>query len=343
MINAASAANTAMAGFLSMTPRSKVFRTVSAVWRPMSMMPDGLTVTLDPMARSPAAAKPFTMGGIQVVKLVMSASGNATSVNLRRNLAAMSSSESRRSAQRAPETANSIPASTMKSCCATGRSLGRQRRAASRYWAAIPSRTGCWVADWATAGAATSATRTQVTSMMPLCERSTARTLVITDRPSRRHPEGDRRIARPGRAHRGEPLAHRGRLLRLGIHLVGVVDRLDVRERGDRLTQERELFGRVHPDRAVQLERLLVALDAPELAFHGVEPRHARREVPGGPVRGVQRTAQRGEGAEGLGLLLRRVVPEHPGARKRPLELRVDRPEAVGERLALLHHRIHLR
>src|SRR3989454_7046328 len=52
-----------------------------------------------------------TMGGIQVVKLVMSASRNATSVNLRRNLAAMSSSESRRSAQRAPETANSIPAS----------------------------------------------------------------------------------------------------------------------------------------------------------------------------------------------------------------------------------------
>src|SRR5437870_543627 len=258
MINAASAANTAMAGFLSMTPRSKVFRTVSAVWRPMSMMPDGLTVTLDPMARSPAAAKPFTMGGIQVVKPVMSASRNATSVNLSRNLAAMSSKLSRRSAQRAPETANSIPASTMKSCCATGRSRGRQRRDASRYWAAIRSSTGCWVADWATAGAATSATSTQATSRTPPRDRSTARALVFTGRPSRRHPEGDRRIARPGRAHRREALAHRSRLLRLRVYLVRVVDRLDIRERRDCLTQEGQLFGRVHPDRAVQLERLLV-------------------------------------------------------------------------------------
>ena len=41
-------------------------------------------------------------------------------------------------------------------------------------------------------------------------------------------------------------------------------------------------------------------------------------------------------------MLLRRVVPEGPGARKRPLKLLVDRPEAVGERLALLHERIHL-
>src|SRR6266571_3615314 len=342
MISAASAANTAMAGFLSMTPRSKVFRTVSAVWRPISMMPDGLTVTLEPIARSPAAANPFTIGGIQYVKLVMSASRNATSVNLRRNFAAMSSKLSRRSAHRAPETANSIPASTMKSCCATGRSLGRQRRDASRYWAAIPSSTGCCVADWATAGAATSATSRQATSGTPARERRTARALVITDRPSRRHPEGNRRIARPGRAHRGEPLAHRGRLLRLGIDLVRVVDRLDVRERGDRLAQERELFGRVHPDRAVQLERLLVALDAAELAFHGVEPRHARREVPGGPVCSVQDPAQGGQRPGRLRLLFRRVIAEHPGARERPLKLRIDRPQAVGERLALLHERIHL-
>src|SRR3989442_3994016 len=331
-----------MAGFLSMTPRSKVFRTVSAVWRPMSMMPEGLTVTLDPMARSPAAAKPFTMGGIQVVKPVISASRNATSVNLRRNFAAMSSKLSRRSAHRAPETANSIPASTMKSCWATGRSLGRQRRAASRCWAAIPSRPGCWVADWATAGAATSATRTQATSMMPLRERSTARALVFTERPSRRHPEGDRRIARPGRAHRRKAGADGRRLLRLGVHLVRVVDRLDVRERRHGLTEQGQFLGRVHPDRAVQLQCLLVPLDAAQLAFHGVEPRHARREVPGGPVRGVQRTAQRGEGAGRLGLLLRRVVPEDLGARKRPLKLRIDRAEAVGERLALLHERIHL-
>src|SRR6266568_5724450 len=274
MISAASAANTAMAGFLSITPRSNVFRTVSAVCRPMSMIPDGLTVTLDPIARSPAAAKPFTIGGIQVVKPVMSASRNATSVNLSRNLAAMSSSESRRSAQRAPETANSIPASTMKSCCATGRSLGRQRRDASRYWAAIPSSTGCCVADWATAGAATSTTSTQATSRTPPRDRSTGLALVFTDRPSRRHAEGDRRIARPGRAHRGEPLVHRRLFLRLRIHLVRVVDRLDVRERRHGLTQERQLFGRVHPDRPVQLERLLVALDAPELTFHGIEPPH---------------------------------------------------------------------
>src|SRR3989449_6846078 len=195
----------------------------------------------------------------------MRASRNATSVNLRRNFAAMSSKLSRRSAHRAPETANSIPASTMKSCCATGRSLGRHRRAASRYWAAIPSSTGCWVADWATAGAATSATSTQATSMTPARERSTAAALVSTDGPSRRHPEGDRRIARPGRAHRGEPLAHSGRLLRLGVHLVRVVDRLDVREHRHGLTEQCQLLGRVHPDRAVQLERLLVALDAAEL------------------------------------------------------------------------------
>src|SRR3989449_117752 len=342
MISAASAANTAMAGFLSMTPRSKVFRTVSAVWRPISMMPDGLTVTLEPIARSPAAANPFTIGGIQYVKLVMSASRNATSVNLRRNFAAMSSKLSRRSAHRAPETANSIPASTMKSCCATGRSLGRQRRAASRYWAAIPSSTGCWVADWATAGAASSATSTQATSRTPPRDRSTGPALVFTDRPSRRHPEGNRRIARPGRAHRGEPLAHRGRLLRLGVHLVRVIDRLHVRERRHGLPQERQLLGRVHPDRAVQLERLLVALNAPELPFHRVEPRHARREIPGGPVRRVQRPAQRRERARRLGLLLRRVVPEGPDARKRPLKLRIDCPQAVGERLALLHERIHL-
>src|SRR3989454_6001875 len=219
-----------------------------------------------------------TMGGIQVVKPVMSASRNATSVNLSRNLAAMSSSESRRSAQRAPETANSMPASTRKSCCATGSSRGRQRRAASRYWAAIPSSTGCCVADWATAGAATSATSTtstQATSRAPPRDRSTGPALVFTDRPSRRHPEGDRRIARPGRAHRGDPLAHRGRLLRLGVHLVRVIDRLHVRERRHGLPQERQLLGRVHPDRAVQLERLLVALNAPELPFHRVEPRHA--------------------------------------------------------------------
>src|SRR2546427_360549 len=342
MISAASAANTAMAGFLSLTPRSKVFRTVSAVWRPMSMMPDGLTVTLEPMARSPAAAKPFTMGGIQVVKPVISASRNATSVNLRRNFAAMSSKLSRRSAHRAPETANSIPASTMKSCCATGRSLGRQRRAASRYWAAIPSSTGCWVADWATAGAATSATSTQATSRTPPRDRSAGPALIFTDRPSRRHPEGDRRVPGPGRAHRREPLADRGRLLCLGIDLVRVVDRLDVRERRDRLTQEGQFFGRVHPDRAVQLERLLVALDAPELPFHGVEPRHARREIPGRSVRRVQRTAQRRERANRLRLLLRRVVPEGLGARKRPLELRINRAEAVRERLALLHECVHL-
>src|SRR3989454_11077671 len=295
MISAASAAKTAMAGFLSMTPRSSVFRTLSAVWRPTSMMPDGLTVTLDPMARSPAAAKPFTIGGIQVVKPVISASRNATSVNFKRNLAAMSSKLSRRSAHRAPETANSIPASTMKSCCATGRSLGRQRRDASRYWAAIPSSTGCCVADWATAGAATSATSTQATSRTPPRHWNTARVLVITDRPSRRHPEGDRRIARPGRAHRGEPLAHRGHLLRLSVHLVRVVDRLHVRERRHGLTEQCQLLGRIHPDRAVQLERLLVALDAPELPFHGVEPRHARREVPGGPVCSVQDPAQGGQ------------------------------------------------
>src|SRR2546425_1029547 len=325
MISAASAANTAMAGFLSMTPRSSVFRTVSAVCRPISMMPDGLTVTLDPMARSPAAANPFTIGGIQVVKLVMSASRNATSVNLRRNLAAMSSSESRRSAQRAPETANSIPASTMKSCCATGRSLGRQRRDASRYWAAIPSSTGCCVADWATAGAATSATSTQATSRTPPRDRSTGQELVFTDRPSRRHPEGDRRIARTGRAHRGESLTHRGRLLRLRVHLVRVVDRLDVRQRRHGLTEQGQLLGRVHPDRAVQLERLLVTLDAPKLAFHRVEPRHARREIPRRPVCGVQRPTQRRERPDRLGLLLRRVVPEDLGARKRPLKLRIDR------------------
>ena len=96
------------------------------------MMPDGLTVTLEPMARSPAAANPFTIGGIQVVKLVMSASRNPTNVNLSRNLAAMSSKLSRRSAQMAPETANSRLASTMKSCWAIGRSRGRHRRAASR-------------------------------------------------------------------------------------------------------------------------------------------------------------------------------------------------------------------
>src|SRR3989454_3474937 len=260
MMSAASAPKSAIAGFRSITPTSSVLSTVSAVCRPMSMMPDGLTVTLEPIARSPAAANPFTIGGIQVVKLVMSASRNPTSVNFKRNLAAMSSKLSRRSAHRAPETANSIPASTMKSCCATGRSLGRQRRDASRYWAAIPSSTGCCVADWATAGAATSATSTQATSMTPARERRTARALVITDRPSRRHPEGDRRIAWPGRAHRGEPLAHRGRLLRLGIDLVRVVDRLDVRERRDRLTQERQLFGRVHPDRAVELQGLLMPL-----------------------------------------------------------------------------------
>src|SRR3989454_9312144 len=342
MISAASAAKTAIAGFLSMAPRSKVFRTVSAVWRPMSMMPDGLTVTLEPMARSPAAANPFTIGGIQYVKLVMTASRNATSVNLRRNFAAMSSKLSRRSAHRAPETANSLPASPMKSCCATGRSRGRHSRAASRYWAAIPSSTGCCVADWATAGAATSATSTPATSRTPPRARSTARALVITDRPSRRHPEGNRRIARPGRTHRREPLAHRGRLLRVGVHLVRVVDGLDVRERRHGLPEQGQFLGRVHPDRAVQLKRLLVSLDAPELAFHGVEPRHARREVPGGPVRRVQRTAQRRERADGLGLLLRRVVPEDLGARKRPLKLRIDRAEAVGERLALLHERIHL-
>src|SRR2546426_960386 len=196
MISAASAANTAMAGFLSMTPRSKVFSTVSAVWRPMSMIPDGLTVTLDPIARSPAAANPFTMGGIQVVK------------------------------------------------------------------------------------PAISATSTQATSMTAPRDRRTGPALVFTDWPSRRPPEGDRRIARPPRAHRGESLAHRGRLLRLGVHLVRVVDRLDVRERRHGLTEQRQLLGRVHPDRAVQLERLLVALDAPELAFHGVEPRHACREIP---------------------------------------------------------------
>src|SRR6266566_6640258 len=343
MINAASAANTAMAGFLSMTPRSKVFRTVSAVWRPMSMMPSALTVTLDPMARSPAAAKPFTIGGIQVVKPVMSASRNATSVNLSRNLAAMSSKLSRLSAHSAPETANSIPASTMKSCCAIGRSLGRQSRAASRYWAAIPSSTGCCVADWATAGAATSTTSMQATSRTPPRDRSTGLALLLTDRPSRRHPEGDRRIARAGRAHRGESLAHRGRLLRLRVHLVRVVDRLDVRQRRHGLTEQGQLLGRVHPDRAVQLERLLVALDAPELAFHRVEPRHARREIPRRSVRGVQRPAQRRERANCLGLLLGRVVPEGPNARKRPLKLRIDRAEAVGERLALLHERIHLR
>ena len=83
-------------------------------------------------------------------------------------------------------------------------------------------------------------------------------------------------------------------------------------------------------------------LDAPELAFHGVEPRHARREIPRRSVRGVQRPAQRRERADRLGLLLRRVVPEGPDARKRPLKLRIDRPQAVGERLALLHDRIHL-
>src|SRR2546427_5819657 len=342
MINAASAANTAMAGFLSMTPRSSVFRTVSAVWRPISMMPDGLTVTFDPMARSPAAAKPFTIGGIQVVKLVMRASRNATSVNFKRNLAAMSSRESRRGAKRAPERANSIQASTMNSCCAIDSSRGRHRRAASRYWVAMPSRTGCWVADWATAGAARSARSTTATSRTPALERNGTLTLGSTPGPSRRHPEGDRRIPRPGRAHRGEPLAHRRRFLRLGIHLVRVVDRLDVRERRHRLTEQRQLLGRVHADRAVQLERLLVPLDAPELAFHGVEPGDARGEISARSVRRVQHTAQRREGPDRLGLLLRRVVPEGPGARKRPLKLLVDRPEAVGERLALLHERIHL-
>src|SRR2546421_417364 len=86
----------------------------------------------EPEEEHSATANPFTIGGIQVVKLVMNASRNATSVNLRRNLAAISSRLSRRSAQIAPETANSRPASSMKSCWATGRSRGRQRRAASR-------------------------------------------------------------------------------------------------------------------------------------------------------------------------------------------------------------------
>src|SRR5713226_4495655 len=313
MIKAASAPKSAIAGFLSITPRSSVFRTVSAVWRPMSMIPEGLTVALDPIARSPAAAKPFTMGGIQVVKLVMRASRKATSVNLSRNLAAMSSRESRRSAQMAPETANSIPASTMKSCCAIGRSRGRHRREASRYWFAIPSSTGCCAGDWASTGSTTRSARSAAaTSTTPARERSTSALslFVNTPRLSRRHAERERRIARPGRAHRGEPGADGGRLLRLGVHLIRVVDRLHVRERRHRLAEQRQLLGRVHPDRAVQLEGLLVPLDAPELALHGVEPGHARREVPGRPVRRVQGAAQRGQRPGRLGLLLRRIVPE---------------------------------
>ncbi len=97
------------------------------------MIPDGLTVALAPIARSPAAAKPFTIRGIQVVKPVIRAKRNATSVNFKRNLAARSSSESRRNAQIAPDTANSRLASTMKSCCATGMSRGCHSRAALRY------------------------------------------------------------------------------------------------------------------------------------------------------------------------------------------------------------------
>src|SRR5204862_8345966 len=50
----------------------------------------------------------------------------------------------------------------------------------------------------------------------------------------------------------------------------------------------------------------------------------------------------RRERANCLGLLLGRVVPEGSNARKRPLKLRIDRAEAVGECLALLHERIHL-
>src|SRR5712692_8250616 len=320
MIKAARAPKTAIAGFLSMTPRSSVFRTVSAVWRPMSMIPEGLTVALDPIARSPAAAKPFTMGGIQVVKLVMRASRKATRVNLRRNLAAMSSSESRRSAQMAPETANSRLARTMKSCCAIGRSRGRHRREASRYWFAIPSSTGCCAGDCASAGAARRATSAATTSTTPERERSTSglSRQIVTAPPSRRHTEREGRIPRPGCTHGGEPGAHRGRFLRLGIHLVGVVDRLDVRERRHRLAEQGQLLGRVHADRAIQLKGLLVPLDAPELALHGVKPGDAGRELPGRPVRRVQGAAQGGQRPDRLGLPLRRVVLEHPRARERP-------------------------
>src|SRR5207244_1663591 len=93
---------------------------------------------------------------------------------------------------------------------------------------------------------------------------------------------------------------------------------------------------------AVELEGLLVSLDAPELSFHGIEPPHARRDVPGGPVRRVQHPAQRRERADRLALLFGRVVAERPRAWKRPLELRVNRSETVAECLALLHERIHL-
>ena len=107
-----------------------VLRTVIAFSRPMSMMSDGLTVADWPIARSPAAAKPFTIGGIQYWKLLISASRNATSVNLSRNLAATSSRLSRRKAHTAPETANSMPARSTKSRCATGTSRGSHARAA---------------------------------------------------------------------------------------------------------------------------------------------------------------------------------------------------------------------
>src|SRR5260370_41276274 len=99
MIKAARAPKRAIAGFLSIAPRSRAFSTVSAVCRPMSRIPDGLTVALDPIARAPAAAKPFTMGGIHVETLVMGARRNATRGNFKRNLAPMSAGESRRDAQ----------------------------------------------------------------------------------------------------------------------------------------------------------------------------------------------------------------------------------------------------
>src|SRR5437879_8594653 len=76
------------------------------------------------------------------------------------------------------------------------------------------------VAQWGTDGAAGSARSPPATSRTPALERNGTLTLGSTPGPSRRHPEGDRRIPRPGRAHRGEPLAHRRRFLRLGIHLV---------------------------------------------------------------------------------------------------------------------------
>src|SRR2546426_8477973 len=83
-----------------------------------------------------------TMGGIQVVKPVMSASRNATSVNLSRNLAAMSSSESRRSAQRAPRSEEHT-SELQSPCNLVCRLLLEKKKENNRHQVCMTSRNDC--------------------------------------------------------------------------------------------------------------------------------------------------------------------------------------------------------